>query len=188
MPRPVSWLQQIPRIKRTLTGSQQSDYGRRDIEALFDLRERAAAELMEMLPRTALWGAHAVKREELLRFLDQVLEADDVHALFFQLRAQRSRPSRKRPRVLVATGRLHQGLAALPAAVTLTRGRLAIDFRTVMELAEALAILGSNLSGDEDWFEFQRLYEPEQPRPSDADRGEVRRMFAELERMEAVAR
>lgn len=181
MARPVSWLQQIPRIKRTLNQTQQSDFGRTDLQDLFDLRERAAAELMELLPRTMLWGSFAVKREELLRFLDEVLEAEDVPGLFARRRAEHKNPLRKRPRQLI---RRDTGVAdAAALGPWLTRGRMEIRFDTAQQLFDALWRVA--MAMQEDFDAFIALYEP---RPLQAhhleEQGDVRRMFEELEQME----
>ena len=191
MARPPTWLQEIPRIKRTLSGTQQSHFGRAHVADLFGLKDGAAGDLMELLPRMAWCGAHGTTREELLRFVDEVLEADDVPALFARRREENKNASRRRPRVLVPTNRLGQGLASLPATVTLTRGRLTVDFRELAELVEALAIVASNLEGDAEWAEFKALYEPVPDRVRGVDdeaRDDVLRLFAELEEMEGASR
>ena len=64
---------------------------------------------------------------------------------------------------MVLKDELGRGLASLPDYVTLTRGEVRIKFETALELGKALAILASLMDGDWEWYEFCRLYEPEQP-------------------------
>ena len=94
MPRPVSWLPRLHEIRRSVANSVRSHYGRRDLEQLFELQPRAAQKLIEMLPTVQIGTSLLLEREALAGFLDRVREAEDVTALFEQVRAEKAGVSR----------------------------------------------------------------------------------------------
>jgi hypothetical protein len=183
MARLVSWLPRLHLIRRTVANSVRSHYDRRDLELLFKLQPRAAGKLLEMLPTEAMGRSHLVTREALLRFLEQASEAEDVAALVLRQRQDKEAVSRRKPRSLVRRDLDPVGMAALPSWITLTPGRLEVNFETTEQLGEGMLILARILETEGD--EFAAAYEPPLP-PSDvpAATAEVRAMFRELEQME----
>ena len=163
MPKPISWLNKTAEMRTEVLNSTHSHFRTSDIGRLFKLQPRAARLLTEAMPRVQYGTSHIVSSEALVEFLDEVLFADDVPALIQARRAANLYVSRRKPRTVVLKGKLGKGLASLPDGVTLTRGELRVRFETTLELGQALAILISNMSGDEEWYEFCRLYEPDQP-------------------------
>lgn len=163
MPKPISWLKEAPRIRKEVEQSTYSHFHTTDIGRIFGLMPRAASILMEAMPRVRYGTSYIVPAEGLAEFLDDVLKAPDVPALIQARRAANLYVSRRKPRTVVLKEKLGNGLRSLPGCVTLSRGELHIKFQTALELGEAIAILVSNMESDLDWYEFCRLYEPEQP-------------------------
>ena len=183
MARPPTWLPRLHQLRQAVANSVRSHYDRRDLERLFELQPRGAGKLLELLPTVPVGTAHLVDREVLLGFLERVHDAEDVHALFGELRLERGSASRRKIRSLVRRDLEPVGLASLPESIALSRGRLEVGFRTVEELAEAMLTLARILESDGDTF--ADLYEPEKPQSIDNDVEELRSMFRRLEEAEA---
>ena len=62
MPRPISWLQRLPVIRKSVANSVRSHYDRHDLENLFELQPRAAQKLLEMLPTAQIGNSKLVDR------------------------------------------------------------------------------------------------------------------------------
>ncbi|WP_263377205.1 hypothetical protein [Granulicella aggregans] len=182
MPRPVSWLPRLHEIRRSVANSVRSHYGRRDLEQLFELQPRAAQKLFEMLPTVKIGTSLLVEREALVIFLDRVREAEDVGALFEQVRAEKAGVSRRKVRALVPRDTEPATLSSLPESIALSRGRLEVSFATVEQLAEAMFALARVLETDVD--AFAQAYEPEMPPEVPEVALEIDALFAELEAME----
>jgi hypothetical protein len=180
--RSVSWLPRLHDIRRSVENSVRSHYDRRDLELLFKLQPRAAGKLLDLLHTTTIGSAHLVERDELRKFLDAVHESEDVAALCLRQRLEKENVSRRKPRSLVRRDLDPVGLAALPSWITITRGRLLIEFETTEQLAEGLLMLARIFESDGD--QFAALYEPQRNPPEAA--AEVREMFHELEKMEGT--
>lgn len=185
MARPPSWLPRLHELRQTVANSVRSHYDRRDLERLFELQPRGAGKLLELLPTVPIGTTHLVDRQVLLGFLEQVHEADDVHALFEQLRQERAAPSRKKLRSLVRRDTVPLSLSSLPESIGLSRGRLEVSFRSLEQLAEAMYAIARLLEDEGD--AFAQAFEPEAPPPKDEQesRDELREMYAELEAMTA---
>ena len=159
MPRPLSWLPRLYEIRRTVASSVRSHYGRRDFEELFELQPRAAQKLLEMLPTLAIGTSRLCERGDLASFLDRVHEAEDIPAVLEQIRQEKAAASRRRLHSIVTRDEAEVSLASLPESVTLHRGRLDVNFRTVEELAHAMYWLARVLRSEGE--EFVQLYEPQ---------------------------
>ncbi len=155
MPRPISWLPRLHEIRRTVGNSVRSHYDRRDLEGLFELQPRAAQELLKMLPSVQVGTSRLLDREVLAGFLERVQDAEDTSGLFEQLRAEKSAVSRRKPRSLVRRDLDPVSLASLPDSITLSRGRLQVDFRSVEQLAESMLMLARVLESEGDQFAIE---------------------------------
>ncbi len=183
MPRPVSWLPRLHEISRAASNSVRSHYDRRDLEHLFELQPRAAQKLIELLPSVQIGTSRLVEREVMITFLDRVQEAEDVGQLFEEIRSEKAVTSRRKVRSLVRRDLEPVSLTSLPDEIRLSRGQLVISFRSVEELAEAMLALARVLESEGD--EFARAFEPLPEAAHTEGQGDVREMFAELERTEA---
>ncbi len=183
MARPPSWLPRLHQLRQTIANSVRSHYDRKDIERLFELQPRASGKLLELLPTVPVGTAHLVEREVLSGFLDRVHEAEDVTALFEQLRSEKAVASRRKLRSLVRRDLEPVGLSSLPQSIGLSRGRLEVSFGSVEELAQTMLTLARILETEGD--ALAEAYEPEKPEPVDNDADELRRMFRGLEELEA---
>ena len=182
MPRPVSWLPRLHEMRRSVASSVRSYYDRRDLETLFQLQPRAAQKLLEIFPVVVIGTSRLVERDVLAGFLDRVHDSDDPAPVFKQLRQEKARPSRRKPRSLVRRDAAEASLHALPSGVSLTRGRVVIDFGTVEQLAEAMYFMARVLEAEGEEFAQQFAPEAERPLPEDAD--ELRVLFSDLQRLE----
>lgn len=184
MPRSISWLPRLHEIRRSVVNSVRSHYGRRDLEALFELQPRSAQKLLELLPTVAVGTSRLAEREALLRFLDGAQEAENVPAYLEALRQRDTAPPRRKLRALVQADLPAVNLCSLPESVTLSRGLLEISFQSVDQLAEDMFALVRILDAETD--RFAEAYEPERAPAEDLDQAadEVRAMFRELEAME----
>lgn len=155
MPRPVSWLPRLHTISRAVANSVRSHYDRRDLEHLFELQPRAAQKLLEMLPTVEIGTSKLVDREVLGSFLDRVRDTDDTAMLFEEIRAEKTQISRRKPRSLVRRDLDPIGIGSLPDSITMSRGRLEVNFQTVEELAEAMYALARVLESEGEEFVSQ---------------------------------
>lgn len=161
MPRPISWLARLYEIRRSVQSSVRSHYDRGDLEKLFELQPRAASKLLEMLPTVRVGTSQLVDREVLAGFLDRVRDAEDTAKLFDQVRAEKAQVSRRKPRSLVRRDLDPIGIASLPSSITLSPGRMEVNFETVEELAEAMYALARVLEAEGEEFARTFMRSPE---------------------------
>ncbi len=153
MPRPISWLPRLHEITRIVTNSVRSHYDRRDIEKLFELQPRAAQELLKLLPSVQVGTSRLLDREVLADFLGRVRDTEDTAGLFETLREEKALVSKRRLRSLVRRDLDPISISSLPDSMTLSRGRLEVNFKTVEQLAECMLMLARVLESEEDEFE-----------------------------------
>jgi len=183
MARPITWLPRLHEIRRSVAGSVRSHYTRSELEVLFQIQQGAASRLMEVIPTLKVNTGHLAEREGLLAFLEKVSESDDVTTLMRRLRAQKNAPSRRSVRSMVRRDLPPASIAGIPDTLRLKRGYLDINFETLEELVKTLYILAQIL--DDDLEAFAREYEPIKKDEIDEGAADVKRMFVELEKMEA---
>ena len=160
MARPISWLSRIAQIRRSVSESVRSHYGRKDLERLFELQPRAAQKLLEILPSVSFGTSRFVERSALGDFLDRIAEAGDVTMALQQYLVERKAP-RRALRDLVPRDLPPADVTSLPENVSAAPGVVTIHFLRMEDLAAALVSLASVLS--EDLEGFAQLYEPSQP-------------------------
>ena len=185
MPRPLSWLPRLHEIRRAVSSSVRSHYGRRELEALFELQPRAAQMLLGIVPTVQVGTSRLVEREALASFLDGVNAADDPSSFIEQVRSERAGISRQKIRTLVQTDVAPVALESVPDCITLSRGQLGIRFQSVEQLAQAMYMLARILETDGDRFAREFVPERRVAEPEGAE--EIREMFRELEQMEAAS-
>lgn len=187
MPRPISWLPRLLRIRRAVEASVRSHWGRSDLERLFELQPRAAQKLLELMPTVQVGTSRLVERETLGGFLERVAKAEDPSICFQQMRQERVAVSHQKLRHLVPRDLEPVRLGSLPPTVHLDRGQLNVTFTTIEELALSLYALAQVIATDGDAMasDFE-LAPPPAPPPPEAT--EVKVMFAELEQLEQAFR
>ena len=153
MPRPISWLPRLHEITRTVKNSVRSHYDRRDIEKLFELQPRAAQELLKLLPSVQVGTSRLLDREVLADFLRRVRDTEDTATLFDTLREETSAVSKRRLRSLVLRDLDPVSITSLPDSMTLSQGRLEVNFETVEQLAECMLKLARLLESEGEEFE-----------------------------------
>ena len=113
-----------------------------------------------------------------LVFLDRVQEAEDVPAVFEQVRQEKAAASRKRLRTLIQRDDLPVSLTSLPDGLTLSRGRLEVRFESLEELAQTLFWVARVLGEDTEGFAEQD--EPVLPKSKKPEDEGVEELFREL--------
>jgi hypothetical protein len=189
MARPLSWLPRLADIRRSVSGSVRTHYDRPALEQLFQMQPRAAGKLLAMLPQDEPLGrSRLVKKDELLRFLDQVHEADNATEVVSRQRAETYKVGRKKPRLLVRREVIDEAhLATLPRTITLSPGMLKVEFRSRLEMIELLAALLGAVENDFEEFEDLYVAEAEAGERGEQrriERADVRALFEELKQME----
>ncbi len=152
MSRPISWLPRLHDITRAVTNSVRSHYDRRDVEKLFELQPRAAQEMLKLLPSVQVGTSRLLAREVLADFLSRVRNTEDVAGLFDTLRSEKAAVSRRRLRSLVRRDLDPVSITSLPDSMTLSRGRLEVNFQTVEQLAECMLMLARVLESEGEEF------------------------------------
>ena len=160
MPRPISWLPRLHEITKAVSNSVRSHYDRRDIEKLFELQPRAAQELLKLLPSVQIGTSRLLEREVLAEFLLRVRDTEDTTGLYEKLKEEKAAVSKRRVRSLVRRDLDAVSMTALPDSMTLTRGRLEVNFETVEQLAECMLLLARVLESEGE--EFAEAYEVKQ--------------------------
>jgi hypothetical protein len=188
MARPVSWLPLLTTIRRSVSGSVRSHYERGDLELLFQLQPRAAGKLLKLLPTVHVLNGLMVERAELEKFLDRVAAAGDVPALLKQVRAERAAPSRRKIRGLKRYDLDPVPMAALPDYMTISRGRVVVDFTIVDQLAEGMFMLAGVLLHELD--AFIAAYEPASLVQQQwlEERADLEALYTDLREREAAKR
>ena len=93
----------------------------------------------------------------LATFLDRVRDAENTSELFEQIRSEKAQVSRRKARSIVRRDLDPIGLGSLPSSITITPGRMIVNFTTVEELAEAMYALARVLESEGE--EFAAMYE-----------------------------
>ena len=177
MARPFPWLWRLPNIRRAVSNSQRSHYGRRDLQGLFVVSSSAASRLLELISTEPVGTSHLVSREKLSSFLEAVAETDDVPALCARLRAERGNLTRVKARFMWLRDDSETPLISLPAAIALEPGRLEIRFERVEELVAHLGLLSAAMKDDPEAFE--RASEIRRPEYESPDARFLRMLEAE---------
>lgn len=131
-----------------MTNSVRSHLDRKDLEKLFELQPRAVQELLKLLPSVEVGTSRLLDREVLATFLCRVRDAEDTAALFDNLREKKAAVSKRRLRSLVRRDLDPVSLSSLPNSMTLSRGRLEVNFETVEHLAECMLMLARVLESE----------------------------------------
>ncbi|WP_041598283.1 hypothetical protein [Granulicella tundricola] len=79
-------------------------------------------------------------------------DTEDTAKLFYTLRGEKSAVSKRRLRSMVRRDLDPVSLASLPDSITLSRGRLQVDFGSVEQLAESLLVLARVLESEGEQF------------------------------------
>lgn len=148
MPRPISWLPRLHRIRRAVETTVRSHYDRKDLQQLFEIQPRSAQLLYELLPTVRLGRSLLVEREVLAQFLERITLAEDVTAEIEAIRMEKPAASRRKLRYVVTEEVAAASVASLPPNIQIERGRIEVRFDTVQELAQSLHALALALDGD----------------------------------------
>ena len=146
-------------IRRLIAGSVRSHYGRKELQALFELQPRAAQKLLEMLPSVSIGTSRLVETAALSAFLERVQQAENVSDTFEQVRQEKVATSQRRLLSLVTRDAAPVSLDSLPDGMRLSRGRLEVSFHTTEALARAMYFLARVLESEGE--QFMRDYDPQ---------------------------
>lgn len=190
MARPISWLPRLAEIRRTVTNSKRDLYDSQALEKLFGMERRGVHNLVSVLPAVKVGASLVVERDVLSRFLEELSKAENPSAVYTKKRRGKKPPRTSKlmvRRQLIVDG----SLSSLPETVTLTPGKIDFRFGSTLELIESMAIFLGAVQNEEGAFTDKFVPVP----PDSAQRarfrkdvGEARKLFEELEQMEAKKR
>lgn len=101
MARRISWYERLAEIHRQVSESPRTPYTRDDIRKLFHLRLASAKDLVRLMPRFEQQNSAVVEREDLLDFLGQCIDAEDLSTHIEAIRKSPPRPRRRKLHVFV---------------------------------------------------------------------------------------
>lgn len=157
MPRPLSWLDRIVPISRSVAESARSHYDRKELQRLFELQPRAAQQLMAALPHVPVGRAKLVEREALSDFLRQLNNSENPAETFARMRAKGGKLVRRKLREFSLQD-YPASVDSPPRMMTIERGEIRVKFQSLEELAEAMLYLATVFTQDLEGF--AKLYEP----------------------------
>ena len=181
----TSWLSRLPEIRRSVRESVRSHYDSRALQRLFEVKPRAAQKLIQIVSVGAKVGRSAlVERVALADFLTVVAESDDQEATLRVRRRQQKPAPRRALRELIQADSDPATLETIPRNVTLSTGKMEIEFTRMEELAGALHAIAQILENELE--EFADRFEPVFEAVTEVDpvTEDLRRAFAELRRRE----
>jgi len=165
--RTPAWLAHTAEIRDRVHAISSPLLDRAAIEELFSLRKRQAANLMRKMDGCVLGGAHAVRRETLLEFLDAQGKTrcggadprERKHALALALREDRTAPP---PLRAILRPKLPRNeYSQLPSGTHLTgAGRLEISFNSPGDILGAIVRLAQLADCDPEGFARSLEYRP----------------------------
>ena len=182
MPRPISWQTRLNEIHRLVSESPRDPYHRADLEKLFRVGDRAAQKLLALLPKQTIGSSLVVERVDLLEFLGQATDAEDLGRFLAELRSNPPKPRRRKLRFHIPRDFQPGVLSKLSRDIWLRRGEVTIHFGTLEELARRIYDLLTVL----ELPEFERRVALELPTPAALEgRVEMNELLADLEELEA---
>jgi hypothetical protein len=158
-PTPL-WYPRIPLVLRTLEEAGKAPFVTRSgIEKLLGVRQRQAIVLMHRWGASRIGRDLVLRRETLVAVLRSLLRGESYEIeqgrqekLVAELRRSRAAPLR------FAAGPAKVAVANLPAGVTLTPGRIEVEFSTPKEAVERLYALALALVND--FGAFEKVADP----------------------------
>ena len=161
MPAKPAWFRNLPHIIQELETSTRPYVDRPTVEYLFGVRRRRAQQIMAPCISERVGSSGLADRVALVARLKRLAMGDDAHyearrllkvvGLLEQLRKERI----NQPRLLVEAPAavVHQEFDGLPAGITISPGRIAIEFGDLREALEKLLALAMAISNDFTRFE-----------------------------------
>jgi hypothetical protein len=180
--RPLSWLPFVRELHRSVVDSVRSHYDCRDIQNLFKVQARSAQKLIEMMPRHLVGSTLLVERDDLATFLKRVREAESPAKLFTEILTKPPGVTRKKLRSALIRHDRDANMTSLPDSIDLRRGRLEVNFRTPVQLAEALLAISKVIEMED--FERDFCFEQPVPRMDPKLLGEGDALLEELRKLE----
>lgn len=101
MARSISWHPRLAEIHRQVSESPRTPYTRDDIARIFRLGLASAKQLVQLMPRYEQQNSAVVEREDLLDFINQCIDAEDISAHLEAIRQSPPKPRRRKLRVHV---------------------------------------------------------------------------------------
>ena len=180
MPKPVSWANDVHRIRERARNAKAQTYTRQAIEQLFGIKRVAAQQLMKLIGGLSVVGlTHVVDRSDLLTFLDSVIASESVSDGVLARQLTKEATPNIQPLKLSLPADLKTVMCRdLPDNILLVPGELTISGETAERIIESLMILAQALTND--LGTAVDLLQPPTP-PMDVEISELRALFARLE-------
>jgi hypothetical protein len=154
MARSISWHPRLAEIHRQVSESARTPYTRDEIEKLFRVKKAAAKQLVQLMPRFEQQNSAVVEREDLLDFIGQCIDAEDLSSHLEAIRHSPPRPRRRKLRVFVPRDFRAGDHESLTPDIRFSRNEVNILFSTAQDLLSKMFQLLSVLEDQE----FQRRY------------------------------
>jgi hypothetical protein len=183
MPKPVSWSNRIYDIRQRVRNAKLQTWSRRDIEDLFEVRRATAITLMKSIGNLQIiGGTHFVDRANLLEFVEQAEQAEDLTGSVRSRRLEAG-PAPKPSKLNYSLPTELKTVMALdlPKNIRLEEGRLTITGADSAEVIAGLYALAQALQND--LGSIQAQLDPV-PKRREVGNDELRSFFAQLERKE----
>lgn len=191
MPSQPLWLTQLPQILEAI-----EDYpeilDRSQVEKLLDVKGRTAQDLINTAGGSLEGNRFVIPRDEFARFLrikgGPKLDAEEAsrRRKFAGQFVKMEKEFIEQPPMLVNTERIskaelkraRKGLEGLPAGVTLSSGRIVIEFKDAIEACHKLMLLSMVMGSDFTAFENAVMEQPSAPAREERGGSEVRKGVA----------
>lgn len=134
MARKISWHPRLAEIHRQVSESPRTPYTRDDIKRIFHLGLASAKDLVKLMPRFEQQNSAVVEREDLLDFVNQCIDAEDISAHLEALRQSPPKPRRRKLRVHVPRDFRAGDPESLSRDIHFSRNEVRILFSTRSDL------------------------------------------------------
>lgn len=154
MARPITWYRRLAEIHRQVSESSRTPYTREEIATLFRVKKESAKKLVQLMPRFEQQNSAVVEREDLLDFVNQCIDAEDLSAHLDAIRKSPPRPRRRKLRVFVPRDFRAGAHETVGADIRFSRNELNILFSDAQDLGSKVFQVLTVLEDQE----FQRRY------------------------------
>ena len=183
MTRPISWQTRLAEIHRLVNESPRDPYHRADLEKLFRVKRVAAHSLLKLMPRQSIGTNTVVERADLLDFLGEATDAEDLGRFLETRRAAPPKPRRRKLRTFVPRDFEPGNLRTMSQLIRMRRGEITLLFESAEDLVSQLHQLATVVEQAE--FERRFCRPPALSAEAGAAQREVDQLFEELEEDEA---
>ena len=154
MPRSISWESRLNQMHAQVERSSTNPYGRAAVAKLFGVEAATAKKLIALMPRDAIGSSLVVQREDLLAFLNQCMDAEDLRAHLDVIRKAPPKTNRRKLRLQLPRP-VEEKLSTLrELGIWIERGKLTVYFTTLDDFGTKFLQVAESMQSPE----FERRY------------------------------